>query len=499
MKNFTTPTQKQWAIVGIGTSAFMISAEFYIVGAILPILMQQFHATFMTVQWVILIYTLMLTTMVLGVAKLGDIYDKKQLFLIGLGLFTISSFLCGLATNISILIAFRGLQGLGAVLIWALRNAMVTEMFPPEERGQALGWVTGLSSLGLAIGPGLGGLLISLWDWRFLFWINVPIGLAAGMMIAYFVPQGMSAGTEKQLDFMGLFLITITIGSFVLGATQLQNFSSMSPTVVMLLGLSMVGLLYFLYIESHIDYPILDLKLLIVPPLNINLLLFMMIYIIVGLIQLLFPLYLELGLKYSPDKAGFILTVLPLASVGISPLSGSLADRFGGRSIAFVGLGFLLIGCIAGSTLQLNSTAVGFCVRGILIELGLIMYVIPLSKIVMDAVQQAQLGVASGMLALSRMLGIVIGTSMFGLLFSVFSFSGSQLLSSLNNVSNSEIPTVSVDVTSLPVPNLVQATDAIFLIMALIILLAIVISTLNPISVPSPSTDSQSMHSSGSD
>lgn len=471
-----TNSQKKLSIIGIGTSAFMISAEFYIVGAIIPVLMQYFHATFMTVQWIILIYTFVLTVMVLGVARLGDIYNKKRLFLLGLGLFTVSSFLCGFAPNIIALIAFRGLQGLGAVLIWALRNAIITEIFPAEERGQAIGWITGLSSLGLAVGPGLGGLLIGIWDWRLLFWINLPIGLIAGIIIARYVPNCIESKSDKKLDIVGLWLMILTLGCFILGITRIQSLSSISLIECVLFGLSAIGLLYFLYFESRVEEPILDMALLRLSQLNVNLLLFIAIYIIVGLIQLVFPLFLELGLHYSVEKVGFLLTFLPLTSVVVAPASGWFSDRLGGRTVSLTGLALIMIGCVACSTLHGDATAVGFCIRGILIELGLIVSVIPISKIVMDSVKQEQFGVASGLLALSRMLGIVIGTCLFSLLFSIFTLVKNELLPRFGKVRLSAKP---FDIASLPTSDLVQGTDTIFLVMALIALAAILFSTFN--------------------
>ena len=206
--------QKWWVTLGIGTSAFMIATEFYIVGAIIPILVEYFHTTFATAQWIILIYSFVLTVLVLAVARLGDIYSKKLLFLSGLVLFTFSSLLCGLAPNINFLIAFRGLQGLGAVFVWALRNAIITEIFPEEDRGRVLGWVTGLASLGLALGPGLGGLLISLGGWRLVFWVNLPIGILASVIVARCLPYSVGSGFRKSFDVIGLLLMFLALSCF---------------------------------------------------------------------------------------------------------------------------------------------------------------------------------------------------------------------------------------------------------------------------------------------
>ncbi|MFM9159117.1 MAG: MFS transporter, partial [Dolichospermum sp.] len=275
-------------------------------------------------QWIILIYTLFLTVLVLGVARLGDIYSKKLLFLSGLLLFTISSLFCGLAPNIGLLITFRGLQGLGAVFVWALRNAIITEIFPEEDRGRVLGWVTGLASLGLALGPGLGGLLISFGGWRLVFWVNLPIGMIATFIVARYLPSSVSIGVRKNFDVMGLFLMSLALSCFVLGMTRIQELGFGDPLEVILIALSIVFLLCFLLLESSLEEPILDIKMFRFPRFSLNLLLFAMIYAIVGIIQLILPLFLELGLRYSPQKVGLLLTLLPLASVIVAPIAGSI-------------------------------------------------------------------------------------------------------------------------------------------------------------------------------
>ncbi|KAB8317473.1 MFS transporter [Tolypothrix campylonemoides VB511288] len=468
-----TTSQKRLATLGIGTSAFMIATEFYIVGAIIPILVQDFNTTFATAQWIILIYTLVLTALVLTVARLGDIYDKKLLFLSGLVLFTISSLLCGLAPNIAFLIAFRGLQGLGAVLVWALRNAIITEIFPEEERGRVLGWVTGLASLGLALGPGLGGLLIGFGGWRLVFWVNLPIGILASVIVAKYLPCCVITGVRKGFNVIELLLISLILSCFVLGITRVQELGFSDPLEIMLIILAAIGLVCFLVLESHLEEPILDIRMLRLPSFSLNLLLFGMIYIIVGIIQLVLPLFLELGLHYSPQKVGLLLTVLPLASVMVAPVAGSLSDLFGERIVSLIGLLFIAIGCFTGTTLNDQTSTIGFCVRGILIELGLIISVIPISNTVMDAVEREKLGIASGLLALSRTLGIVIGTCLFSTLFSIVTISKAQLLTSANVTS---IPVKVLDITTVPVGALIKGIDTAFMAMALIAFASIILA-----------------------
>ncbi|MFM6308168.1 MAG: MFS transporter, partial [Dolichospermum sp.] len=189
---------------------------------------------------------------------------------------------------------------LGAVFVWALRNAIITEIFPEEDRGRVLGWVTGLASLGLALGPGLGGLLISFGGWRLVFWVNLPIGMIATFIVARYLPSSVSIGVRKNFDVMGLFLMSLALSCFVLGMTRIQELGFGDPLEVILIALSIVFLLCFLLLESSLEEPILDIKMFRFPRFSLNLLLFAMIYAIVGIIQLILPLFLELGLRYSP-------------------------------------------------------------------------------------------------------------------------------------------------------------------------------------------------------
>ncbi|MEI6329383.1 MAG: MFS transporter [Pseudanabaena sp. ELA645] len=472
-------SQKWWATLGIGVSAFMIATEFYIVGAIIPILVDYFHTSFAIAQWIILIYTFVLTVLVLGVARLGDIYSKKTLFLGGLVLFIVSSLFCGLAPNISFLIAFRGLQGLGAVFVWALRNAIITEIFPEEERGSVLGWVTGLASLGLALGPGLGGLLIGFGGWRLVFWVNLPIGIFAIAIVMQSLPSftivnttdianavsNKINNTSRPFDILGLFLMSLSLSCFVLAMTRIQELGFGDSLEIGLIGLSIIFLIWFLFLESSLEEPILDVKMFHLPHFSLNLLLFGMIYAVVGIIQLILPLFLELCLNYSPQKVGFLLTLLPLASVLVAPIAGTIADRFGERIVSLFGLLLLVIGCGTASTLNADSTTLGFCVRGILIELGSIISVIPISNTVMGTVNRDQLGIASGLLALSRSLGIIMGMCLLSTFFSVVTLSYVQTnnLSNLQPLTNADLAvTKMLDIGNAPVSALVAGIDATF-------------------------------------
>ena len=265
----------------------------------------------------------------------------------------------------------------------------------------------------------------------------------------------------------------LALSCFVLGMSRVQKLGFGDPLELILIALAVVFLVCFLILESCLEEPILDIKMFRSPRFSLNLLLFGMIYAIVGIIQLILPLFLELGLHYSAQKVGFLLTLLPLASVLIAPVAGSLADRFGERIVSFTGLLLLEIGCWTASSLNAESTTIGFCIRGILIELGLIISVIPISNTVMEVVEREKLGIASGLLALSRSLGIVIGMSLLSTLFSIVTFSNAKLLA---NTDISSITVKMIDIANVPVAALITGIDTTFMAMALITFASIILA-----------------------
>ncbi|MBF0475781.1 MAG: MFS transporter, partial [Deltaproteobacteria bacterium] len=187
------PAPHKWgAFCAVGLGVLMATLDMGIVNVALPTLIRQLHTDFATIQWVILSYVLVITSLMLGVGRLGDILGRKKIYTTGLAIFTSGSLLCGLAPSVGWLIAFRSLQGLGAVMMQSLGGAIVVEAFPSSERGRALGAMGGVVSVGLALGPALGGVIIGMAGWRAVFLVNVPIGIIAGLAAFRFVPSLVS-------------------------------------------------------------------------------------------------------------------------------------------------------------------------------------------------------------------------------------------------------------------------------------------------------------------
>lgn len=411
---------KWWAMLGVGLGVLMFTLDTSIVNIALPTLVQVLQTDFTTIQWVVLSYLLVITALTLGAARLGDMVGKKQLYLGGLVLFTVSSLLCGLASNVEWLIGFRALQGLGAVMISALGAAIVTEVFPNSERGRALGIIGAVVSLGVALGPSVGGLLIGIAGWRSLFLVNVPIGIFATFVVIRNVPARVRRPHGKQrFDSLGALVMTITLSCYALGMTYGQNQGFSSPIAVSLLGAAAIGLLGFLGIEVRAQQPMLDLKLFRNLYFSLSLLTGLLVFIVIAGVIFIVPFFLELVLHYPTRHVGLLLAFSPVISGIIAPFAGNLSDRFGSRLISLVGLLLMATGCWCISSFTIDMTDIDYILRVVPFGIGLGMFQSPNNSAILGEVPPDRLGIASGLLSLSRTLGQTTGLPLMGALFAV--------------------------------------------------------------------------------
>jgi EmrB/QacA subfamily drug resistance transporter len=453
---------KWWALVSIGLGVLMFSVDVSIVYISLPTLVEALHTNFATIQWVSLSYLLSITVLLIGVGRLGDMFGKKSLYLGGLIVFTISSLLCGLAPTVGFLIGFRALQGLGAVFISALGAAIVAEIFADSGRGLALGIIGAISSLGMVLGPTVGGLLIGLGGWRLIFLVNVPIGLITSLMLVWTVPSSVGNETKQRFDALGSLMMAVTLSCFALGMTfgQLKGFSS--ATALSLLTTSAVGLACFLVVEARILQPMLDLRIFRNLQFSLSLLVGWMMFTVTGGTLFILPFFLELVEHYSTQKVGLLQAVLPIAVGLMEPISGSLSDRLGWRIISLIGLVVMVGGCLAIATFDSELTLLGYIARVALLGLGMGIFLTPNNSAIMGGVPQERLGIASALLSLCRVLGHMVGIPLLGGLFATLSVANAKLAPDIH-------------ITNAPVEALISAEHTTFFIAALILMVSVVI------------------------
>ncbi len=455
---------RKWlAMAGIGMGVFMGTLDGSIVNISLPTLVEQFHTNFATIQWIVLSYALMLTSMMLSIARLGDMIDKKKIYMTGLTLFTFSSLLCGMSPSVGWLIAFRALQGLGATMTSAIGIAIITEVFPPSERGRALGMMGGIVSVGIALGPALGGILIGLVGWRSIFLVNLPVGIVA-VMVARNVPSSIPDHPNQRFDLVGAVILLVTLLCYALGMTWGQMMGFEETFTLILLTIAIMGLLLFLAVEMSVSEPMVDLRLFKNVLFGLNLLMGLLVFIVLSGMFIM-PFFLQLVKHYPTQQVGLLMMVLPISMGLVAPGSGLLSDRFGSRGISVIGLLVIAVGCFSISTLNADTSLFGIILRLMPLGIGLGLFQSPNNSAIMGSVPRQRLGVASGLLSLSRTLGQTTGLPIMGAMFTA------QVLLAGN------LP-AGTDITTAPTSALVSGITGTYHVAAIIILVAAAFSAL---------------------
>ena len=406
-------SRKWWVLASVASGSFLATIDGSIVNITLPVLEREMAAGFALVEWVALAYLLTVGTLMLMAGRLADIMGKKSLYISGFIVFTIGSALCGLSQNIGMLIAFRVFQALGAVMLAALGTAIITEAFPPQERGMALGIGGLMVSIGLISGPSIGGLILGVASWRWIFFVNLPIGIIGTMMVWTFVPAHRP-GVKESFDFLGAAIMFCGLLALLLGLTLGQYLGYAHPYVVGLFAGFFIALLLFVQIEKRVTHPMIDLTIFKNSLFSVNLITGFITFVSVAGVTLLMPFYLQNILDYPPSQAGLLLAVFPLGMGLIAPLAGWLSDRWGTRRLTTIGLFLLFFGYLGASTLNESSTVQDYVLRFLPLGIGMGVFQSPNNSAIMGTVSRQRLGVASGLLSLTRTVGQTIGIALIG-------------------------------------------------------------------------------------
>lgn len=382
-----------------------------IVNVILPSISSHFSSTIATAQWVPLIYLLAISSLLLFYGRLGDIIGYKKVYLAGLTFFTMSSGLCGIAPTIYWLIAFRGIQGLGAGMMVSVPFAILTATFPPQERGRAMGINAISISAGLALGPTLGGLLTSLSSWRLAFLINIPIGIVGVLYARQVVPD--LKGQPGRMDIAGAVTAFLFLFSFLYFVNQAQRLG-VSLITGLVLAIAVVSGTCFFFIEAHSPQPMMNLALFKNRTFSLGILSAILNFMSQYIMVFVTPFYLQRVLHYSPDRIGLLMTCFPLAVMAVAPFSGALSDRIGSKLPATLGASICALAMVAMSFLTTNASPAAIGWRLALFGIGTGIFQSPNNSAVMGTVPRPHLGIASGILATARNTGMALGIAIAG-------------------------------------------------------------------------------------
>lgn len=406
-----------WALVSLALAMLLSSLDSSIAHVALPTLARTFQASFSSAQWVVLAHLLVVTSLIVSVGRLGDRVGRRRLLVVGIGLFTVTSILSGAAPTLGLLIAARAVQGVSGAIMMALSLAMVGETVPQAKIGRALGWLGTMSALGTALGPSLGGLLISGFGWRAIFLINVPLGVLALFLARRHLPRDRLAPklTRPDFDRAGTLLLALTLAAYALAVTMGRgHFGWLNGTMLLV---SAVGAGLFVCAETKAASPLIALAMFRGPGLTASLVMSALVATVVTTTLVVGPFYLSRALGLEVATIGLVLSAGPLVAALTAVPSGRLVDRFGAEAVTIVGLSGMAVGCVALALLPLATGVSGFIVSLVFLTAGYGMFQTANNTVVMAELRPDQRGRVSGLLNLSRNLGRITGAAVMGAVF----------------------------------------------------------------------------------
>jgi EmrB/QacA subfamily drug resistance transporter len=401
---------------------FVMGVSSTSVNTAIPAISEDLGATFDEVLWTVNIYTLVLAVLVITAGRLGDLYGPKRLFIAGLTLFSCASVACGLSQTPTQLILARAVQGIGGALVSPQSLSMISKVFPPERRGRAMGVWGATAGAAVAIGPSLGGLVVSAWGWRWIFLVNVPVCVLAVVLAAVLIPA-VGGGRRRRLDLLGSLVAGIALFLLMFGLIEGQNYGwgavwgPVSIPVLLVAGALLLGLFVVVERGRQDAEPLLPFA--IVRDRNFSLMAAVTITLVgaVGAMLLLLSVYLQAALGLSAFTAGLVMAVAPAVSIVVAPASGRLTDRLGGKPVLVTGLvlfaaGLLDIVVVADVDTSWPDLLPGLVIVGV--AMG-VTFAPPLT-IAMYRIDKAIAGAAAGTLNTIRQFGATVGAAVVGAL-----------------------------------------------------------------------------------
>lgn len=380
----------------------------------MPDLARIFHTNITTVSWVAMTYLLVLSSLMMTFGRLGDMLGYKKLYQYGLLTFSASSAILSLSANIYMLIIVRAFQAIGAGMLMSMAPAIITSVFPENERGKALGINAMSISIGLAIGPTLGGFLLTYLGWQSIFYINIPIGIIGYMWAQIVVPKNY--GIPERFDPYGAASGFVFLASMLLFISEGGTWGWFSYQSIASLMTSITFLIVFIITEHKVAFPMLDLNLLKIRAFTFGNISTLLNFMSQFIMTFLTPFLLQ-NIGFPTEKAGIVMTSFPLIMFVIAPLSGILSDKYKAQILSTIGALISAISLFLMATLSLKSTMTDVMLRLAFFGIGNGIFQTPNNSSVMGSVQRSRLGIASAFLATMRNAGMVLGIAIGSAIF----------------------------------------------------------------------------------
>ena len=413
----TPENARWWAVAAACFGLGMAMLDTTVVITALPTIRQDLHMSLSGLLWTVSAYTLAHAVLLVTGGRLGDIYGRRRVYLIGLSIFAVASAGAGAAPNEGLLFAGRAVQGVGAALMMPSTLAIITNVFPPKERARAIGIWAGVSGIALAVGPAVGGLLTSEVSWRAIFFLNLPIGAVAIVVTLVAVPEFSNPKAVHKLDVPGVLVLSAAMTALVLAVIQSTEWGWTSVRILGLLGGAAVGVVVFVLVERAAPSPVLKLELLHSRPLVASVV--AALSLSMGLIAMLFymTIYLQSVLGYGVLETGLRLVPGTIMVALVSPRSGALQQRMPVRYVIAGGLVTVAVGLAVVTRLTVDSSYTTVLVALVILGVGVGIVTPAMSSSAMSSIHPKDAGSASSMVSMGRQLGFALGVAIVGTVF----------------------------------------------------------------------------------
>jgi EmrB/QacA subfamily drug resistance transporter len=408
------PENRKWlTLFAVSFGLFMIMLDNTVVNVALPSIRKDLGISISELEWVVNGYALTFGVLLLTGGKLADMLGRRRIFMIGLVIFTASSFFCGFASSASVLIGARVIQGTGAALMNPATLSIITATFPARQRGTAIGIWAGVSAMALAFGPLVGGAITEHINWSWVFYINVPIGILALVAARVFIDESKDT-TEQRLDPLGLVTSAAALFALTYGLIESNKRGWGDPVVLGCFALAALFFLAFFLVERHQRLPMLDLNLFR----NRSFTSANTVMLLIGLamfgVFFFVSLYVQNVLGYSPMQAGATFLPMTMCIIFVAPVAGRLADRVGPRALMVPGLALVTVSLILFSVQDASSTFWTLLPALFIGGVGMAMSMAPTTTAAMHAVPVDKAGVGAAVINSMRQVGGSIGLALIG-------------------------------------------------------------------------------------
>jgi EmrB/QacA subfamily drug resistance transporter len=406
-----TKSKRILGFMGLLLVGFMGNLDFSVVSVTLPSIQEHFNTNITNIMWINLIFSLVGTSVLIPIAKFGDMFGRKKVLLLCLSVFVISSALCGFAPSLGVLVLGRGLQALGASALMTISIPIALEIFPNEKRNLVAGVWGGFIGLAIAVGPSIGGYIAEFFNWRYIFFINIPLGVLGFLLIFRFIEESTAYKCSREIDWLGILTLAVALSSFTYALTNGTSFGFTSKKILILFSISVISFIVFLIVENKVLNPLIDFSIFKVRSFTVS----SVVASLIGVVTIIAFNFINFFFKsisnYTTLESGNVLFFLALGLIVSSLISGKLASRFKISHIIFFSILICFIAVALLTSITPNTSKLTFMLLLFIAGLGIGTPGTQLMATALADIPSEKNGLASGLNNLTQKMFMLVLTA----------------------------------------------------------------------------------------